>query len=108
MYFICHHLAPYLNRDKIRETPDNRDYSVLREGRDANAEVRGQSAYDLAARETAKLSSSIWKRVIAPFETVRMSANADSMVFPLALIRAVSSPTMTALSSPAITLMSPP
>jgi hypothetical protein len=37
----------------------------------AGTTVWGQSAYDLAARETAKLSSSIWKRVIAPLETVR-------------------------------------
>ena len=61
----------------------------------------GPSAYDLAARETAKLSSSIWKRVIAPLETVRTNAKADSMIFPVALILVLSSPTMTALSSPA-------
>ena len=43
-----------------------------------------------AARETVKLSSSIWKRVIAPLETVRMSAKADSKIFPVALILVLS------------------
>jgi hypothetical protein len=54
---------------------------------------------DLVARETAKLSSNILKRVITPLETVRTIAKADSMIFPVALILVLSSPTMTALSS---------
>jgi hypothetical protein len=41
-----------------------------------------QTGYELAARETAKLSSSIWKRVNWPSETVRIRAKADSMIFP--------------------------
>ena len=58
-----------------------------------------RSDYDLAARETAKLSSSIWKRVISPSEAVKIIAKADSMIFPVSLILVASSPTMTARSA---------
>jgi hypothetical protein len=57
--------------------------------------------YDLAARDTAKVSSSIWNRVILPSETVNISAKADSMTLPVALTLEASSPTMTARSSSA-------
>ena len=62
-----------------------------------------RSDYDLAARETAKLFSSIWKCEILLLDTVRMIAKTDSIIFPVALILVASSPTMTALSSPART-----
>jgi hypothetical protein len=58
-----------------------------------------RSDYDLAARETTKLSSSIWKREILLSDSVRMIAKADSIIFPVALILVASSPMMTALSS---------
>jgi len=55
-------------------------------GESAAAEIQnhrssGRSDYDLAARETAKLSSSIWKREILLSDTVRMIAKADSIIF---------------------------
>ena len=56
---------------------------------------------DLAARETAKLSSNIWKRVILPSATLRISANGDSIIFPVALTFEARSPKITARSSSA-------
>jgi hypothetical protein len=55
-------------------------------GESAAAEIQnhrssGRSDYDLAARETAKLSSSIWKREILLSDMVRMVAKADSIIF---------------------------
>jgi hypothetical protein len=41
--------------------------------------------HGLAACETAKLSSNIWKRVILSAEICRISANGESIIFPVAL-----------------------
>jgi hypothetical protein len=49
--------------------------------------------------ETAKLFSSIWKRVTSPPEMVRTIAKGDSMILPVALILVASSPTIAALVS---------
>jgi hypothetical protein len=52
------------------------------------------STWTLAALDTAKLFSSIRRRVISVPEIVRMIAKGDSMTLPVALIRVATSPTI--------------